>query len=215
MRHEKNITGLKQQLQALGFGDGKEKDLRMAICFQPSSFDVSFLLRKESDSINFRIHLELADDGQYACNHYDAVLRKAIEIPVTGEALELKMRLIDWAHIAEHAEKIEEVVTELQALAGDADGKKTADLLKFKYWPDTPAEHLIPNLLAFRSQYEISQRFYVSDGQGITAEEAYRFLCNRWMEKKLLAKKRAQESISKNEEHVTTVGNGKVNRRKR
>lgn len=215
MLHEKNIAALKHQLHTLGFGDGKERDLRSNICFQPLSFDVPFLLHKDGDVINFRIRLELADDGQYACNYYDAVLRKAIEIPVAGEALELKMQLIDWTHIAEHAEKIEEVVIALQALADDADGKKMAHLLKFKYWSDTPAENLVPNMLAFRNQYEISQRFYISNGQGINAEEAYRFLCNRWVEKKLLAKKRAQESTGKNDGSFTPNGGAKINKRKR
>ncbi len=119
------------------------------MCFQSLSFDVQYLLRKDEDVIQSRIHLEEVDAGQYPRNFYDAVLRKVIEVPVTAEALESKMRLIDLGQIAEHAEKIEAVVAELDSLAGDTDCKKTAELLRYKYSADTTAEDLVPNLLAF------------------------------------------------------------------
>ncbi|MFX5752047.1 hypothetical protein ABTE32_21750, partial [Acinetobacter baumannii] len=81
----------------------------------------------------------------------------------------------------EIANKIEEVIDTLELLSQKGEGKRMADLLKFKYWSDTAAEYLIPAIGSFKSQYEISQRFFIFDGLGISADEAYRFLCNKWM----------------------------------
>jgi len=47
--------------------------------------------------------------------------------------------------------------------------------------------------VALRSRLEVSQRFYIVDGEGITVEEALRFLQNRWMEKRMQAKRKEQE----------------------
>jgi len=193
MQHEKNIAGLKQQLQALGFGDGMENCLRSNICFQQEYFNLSYRLVKDGDVINFRIHLEQRDKGHYNCNYYDAVLRKDIIIAAgdtTIAAIESKMAAIKWDYINENVERVEAVSNDLQALSATEEGKKTADLLRYKYWADTPVENLIQGIGSFNSQFEISQRFYISEGQGITTEEAYRFLCNKWMEKKVQAKRK-------------------------
>lgn len=122
-------------------------------------------------------------------------------------ALNNTMDTIDWGSfgvrdkrvLIETANKVDEVLNDLQVLATTTDGKKIADLLKFKHWCDTPIEYLVNGLASFKSQYETTQRFYLSEGQGITTEEAYRFLCNRWVERKILAKKKEQENSIKSE----------------
>ncbi len=60
----------------------------------------------------------------------------------------------------------------------------------YKFWRDSPLQSLIPVLSFLKSKHELSQRFYVIDGNGITASEAYRFLNNRWMERKMYANNR-------------------------
>lgn len=200
MKNEKNITGMKQHLQALGFGDGLEKLLRASACFRPASFALPYVMRVSGDVVSFRMHAEKNDKGEYLLCHYDATLRKKIEVAEgAGEldidiaALEKKMAEIDWAFVTAHTDAIEAIVAELDSLADiGADGVRIAGLLKFKYWSDTPAEPMVPGLAVFKNQYEISQRFYISEGQGITTEEAYRFLCSKWIEKKMSARKKQE-----------------------
>jgi hypothetical protein len=57
-------------------------------------------------------------------------------------------------------------------------------------WADVSA--LVPGIGALKNQYDISQRFYISEGHGISTEEAYRFLCSKWMEKKMAVKKKQE-----------------------
>jgi hypothetical protein len=105
-------------------------------------------------------------------------------------------------------EKVESIVTDLQALESVEEGKELADRLKMKFWCDSPIQEMICNLSSLRSKFEISQRFYFFEGQnGISVEEAYRFLHNRWMEKQLLAK-RKQIDVSKVEDQ--SDGNAKA-----
>ena len=48
-------------------------------------------------------------------------------------------------------------------------------------------------LIDVRSKFEISQRVYFIEGEVISVDEAYRFLLNRWMEKKMQAQKREHD----------------------
>lgn len=198
MKNEKNITAIKQQLQALGFGDGLEKLLRASACFQPLSFGLPYLMQVSGDDVSFRLHVEKVDTGEYALLFYDAVLRKQIDLVAAARELDLdigdlekKMAGINWLDTVLHTDQIEAVIGELESIAGiGPEGVRIAGLLKFKYWAGTPAEALVDGLAAFKSQYEISQRFYISEGQSITTEEAYRFLCSKWVEKKMAVKKK-------------------------
>jgi len=237
MHNEKNIEQLKQQLKAIGFADGLEFDICSKVCFSPSQFDIRSRFTRNGDIINVVIHFEQDDGRRYACLYYDASLRK--EIVIAGETiegidiaiLESKMTAVDWGfsrsdnndNPVEIANKIEEVIDTLALLSQKDEGKRMADLLKFKYWSDTAVEHLIPATGSFKNHYEISQRFFIFEGLGISTDEAYRFLCNKWMEKKLLAKKRQTEKADDNEanmpgDNTGTVSlvkkQGKQNRRK-
>lgn len=79
-------------------------------------------------------------------------------------------------------------------LTSDDEGINIADCLKFKFWCDTPVQEMINNINVLKSKFEISQRFYLfNNGSCISAEEAYRFLNNRWMEKNLQARKKQLE----------------------
>jgi len=200
MQHEKNIQRLKQQLTALGFKDGLEKLLRYNICFLPAAFEMPFATRISGDDVSYRLQIERDNTGEYIAGYYDAAFRKRIdvkeasgEIDIDIEGLENRMAGVDWDDVAAHTDGIEGIVTELERLAAiGAEGIRVASLLKFKYWAGTCAEAMVPGISALKSQYEISQRFYITEGRGITTEEAYRFLCSKWVEKKMAVKKKQE-----------------------
>lgn len=208
-----HIASLTEMLQSLGFEKDLEYKLLRRICFQPASFYIQQRMIKGKDIMNFSLFFERCDNEDYTCMHYDAVLRKEINIPVTSvhgalaKDLEKMMQQIDWsldfeqevrtAHKIEdkeswaREEKIERIITMLLNMASDEEGAYTADCLKFKYWCDTPVQDMINNINVLKSRYEMSQRFYLfNNGSCISAEEAYRFLNNRWLEKSLQAKKK-------------------------
>lgn len=81
------------------------------------------------------------------------------------------------------------IISELDVLSGTVAGRKTADILKYKYWVDLPLENYIPNLILLKNRLELSQRFYVTGSDGITTDEAFRFLVNRWIQRQMQAKK--------------------------
>lgn len=83
--------------------------------------------------------------------------------------------------------QIEGIATDLLRLAATDEGKPFADALKLKHWATVPLHPMMGSLNAIRSRFEVSQRFYFFDGKGISVEEAYRFLLNRWLEKKFQA----------------------------
>jgi len=64
----------------------------------------------------------------------------------------------------------------------------------------------------------LSQRFYFFEAQtGISVDEAYRFLQNRWLEKQMQAKRK--ESVANNgeeltEEEHTSSGNGLLQKKR-
>ena len=63
--------------------------------------------------------------------------------------------------------------------------------LKLKYWAGASYQELMGSISPIKSKSEVTQRFYFFQGlTGITVEEAYRFLQNRWLEKHLLPKRK-------------------------
>ncbi|HRH50469.1 MAG TPA: hypothetical protein PLP23_17050 [Panacibacter sp.] len=223
-----NIASLTETLQSLGFEKGLEYKLLRRICFQPSSFYIQQRIIKGKDIMNFSLFFERYNNEDYTCMHYDAVLRKEINITATSvhgalvKDLEKMMQEIDWsvdfeqevrtAHRIEdkenwsREEKIERIVTMLLNMASDEEGAYTADCLRFKYWCDTAVQDMINNIGILKSRYEISQRFYLfNNGSCISAEEAYRFLNNRWMEKSLQVKKK-QVDNKENESSSSVIG---------
>lgn len=205
MRFEKSIQQLKEQLQSLGFDKGLEHQLKSKICFQPERFLLRYRIVKETDIIDFILHFEITDmEAGYCCRYYDASLRKKIPLKDTNissvsiSRLEKQLSIIDWNHslpgdIAKE-ETIDSVITELKKLDETEEGKIISEILRFKYWTGTNVEDLISNLSVMKSRYEITQRFYFFEGEGqITIEEAYRFPCNRWMEKQLQSRKKQPE----------------------
>ena len=65
---------------------------------------------------------------------------------------------------------------------------------------------------------EVSQRFYFFEGQiGISVDEAYRFLQNRWLEKQMQTKKKVSDANKGEEltdEEHTSSGNGLLQKKR-
>ncbi len=91
--------------------------------------------------------------------------------------------------------KIESIVSELNALEISGEGKTIAVSLKIKHWAGVPNQELFGNISSLKYKSEVSQRFYFFEGQtGISVDEAYRFLQNRWLEKEMQTKKKQTDS---------------------
>jgi len=134
--------------------------------------------------------------------------------------LDLSMGAIDWPFGAvdkgfrldaegtwKREKSISQVVSQLTRLSATEEGKYFADALKLKHWAEAGLEDLIGNLNAIRGKFEISQRVYFIEGEGIPVDEAYRFLLNRWMEKKMQARKREQ---GKETQRNSTAATGEI-----
>jgi hypothetical protein len=217
---EHNIAALKKQLSAVGFEDGLEYALRCRMCFHFPQFTIPKRVVFGKDVLNLMFHFVwTGEQNEYCCSCYDAVLRKEIQIPdllignIKTSELDHQMTLIDWRIGLDHEngsigdksdngwgreKAISEVVMALATLASHGDeGKDIADRLKMKHWADGPPEILIEGLASLKSRFEISQRFYLfTAAECITTTEAYRFLSNRWMEKKMQVRKKLSVEAS-------------------
>ncbi|QEC69700.1 hypothetical protein FRZ67_21245 [Panacibacter ginsenosidivorans] len=231
-----NIDSLTGTLCSLGFARDFGNKLLRHICFRKPEFTIRERLIIGSDVVNFNLVFQCkSEKHEYACIYYDATLRK--EINVTGSVingintkeLEKQMQEVDWSIDYENQidkkfnsqekdswlreEKIDKVVMQLHSLSSVEEGEDIADCLRFKFWSDTPAQEMVRNTNTLKSRYEISQRFYFFDnGSCISAEEACRFLNNRWMEKNMQSKRRQEEN--NNTENAGSSGDKIVNEKK-
>ena len=179
----KNITAVKELLQQMGFENGLEHALRAKACFLPAHFELFHKMVKGGDTYTFSLRVEKQGDV-YRCAYYNAGYRKEIILDdVSVAALETRMKAIDWIKL-DNWDSIEIAIADLQILSKTEEGTKLANLLRCKYWLDTPLESMIPNAYFLRSHLEITQRFYLAEGTTpITVEEACRFLQSQWLAK--------------------------------
>jgi hypothetical protein len=74
------------------------------------------------------------------------------------------------------------------------------------------------NLTTIKSKSELNQRFYCAEGQPvISADEAYRFLQNKWLEKQLQLKRKQFESADESEpgdKPTASAGSGLLKKRR-
>ncbi|HWB27718.1 MAG TPA: hypothetical protein VG738_19720 [Chitinophagaceae bacterium] len=185
-----NIAAVKELLSGIGFDSGLEQALRAKACYLPVLFQIDYTLNRSGDTCVFVFHIKNTD-GIYQCLYYDACYKK--EVVVNDDAassLETRMQLVDWHAVPapETFDEIESVITDMQTLAA-ADALH-ANLLAYKYWAGTLLESKIGGLASLKAQYEISQRFYVTEGsKPISMDEAFRFLQSQWLAKQ--ARRRA------------------------
>jgi len=185
-----NIAAVKELLDSIGFDSGLEQALRAKACYLPALFQIDYTLNRAGDSCVFVFHIKSVD-SIYQCLFYDACYKK--EVLITDDAaasLETRMQLIDWHALPAPStfDEIESVIMDMQTLS--VTEAQHANLLAYKYWAGTSLENKIAGLASLKAQYEITQRFYVSEGsKPISMDEAFRFLQSQWLAKQ--ARKRA------------------------
>lgn len=208
-----NISALMGQLQSLGF-ENAGYSLLKRISFKPENFILSQKIEKAKDKLSFQLFFE-KDIKQdiYVLLYYDAILQK--ETPLIDAAinginttnLEKSMIEIDWKNAFDFVTKkqlnledkttwekelkVESVIEDLSELEKSEDGKVVSVGLKLKYWAGISYQELFGNISPLKNKSEVSQRFYFFEAQtGISVDEAYRFLQNRWLEKQMQAKRK-------------------------
>lgn len=189
---------MKARLQSLGFHSNLEERLMAFVAFNPVSFDLPFRILEGNDCCSFYVHFEKGQLELYDTMYYTAVLHKMIPIPTALMELDQLMQHVDWNRLwkCRFEEEIkEDQLVNVQSAAAVLEQLRTTagtELLQYKYWAGTPLESMIENLSNFKSTYEITQRFYIIEGQQpITGNEAMRFLQSKWMERKLQLEKKS------------------------
>jgi hypothetical protein len=213
-----NVSVLADLLKMLGF-ENKGSSLLKRICFKPDNFILSQRIEKGNDHLKFHLFFEKSSkQNDYTLMYYDAILQKAIVLPdatingIDTGILEKQMDEIDWKDAFdfdvikqwsvednsswEQEKKIESIIECLSDLEKIEDGKAIALDLKLKYWADISYHEFTGIISSLKNKSEISQRFYFFEGQsGISVDEAYRFLQNRWLEKQMQVKRKQTEPI--------------------
>lgn len=232
-----NITELTGQLQSLGF-DNLGSSLLKRICFKPENFYLNQKISKDREQLEFRFYFERKSDA-YMLLYYDVTLQQKNifeELMIAGiniAELEMQMTTISWMSAFNLDErkkldpndkatweveaKIESVVESLAALEQDEKGKAVASALKVKFWLGTPYHEIFGSISSIKNRSDISQRFYFTENSvGISVDEAYRFLQNKWLEKQLQLKKKQADSTSENDTDETsgTTGSGLLKKRR-
>jgi hypothetical protein len=227
-----NISALMGQLQSLGF-ENAGYSLLKRISFKPENFILSQKIEKAKDKLSFQLFFEKdVKQGIYVLSYYDAILQKEtplIDAVINGintSNLEKSMIEIDWKNAFDFVTKkqlnledktswekelkVESVIEGLSELEKSEDGKVVAVGLKLKYWSGISYQELFGNISPLKNKSEVSQRFYFSDGHaGISVDEAYRFLQNRWLEKQMqVKKKQPDESIEGQMDKDTNATSG-------
>lgn len=194
--NEKNLQSLKTRLMQLGFGPSVEAMLCCNICFLPNAFDLPLIKLVANDSFLFSVHLEKVDKDQYELRYYQATLRKEVVFPAELEPLNNAMQLVDWNSLVNgklvpvnmDTSTLQRAFDVLEKLQGCG---IEADILRYKFWAGTPLESMIQQLTVWKNDWEISERFYfIDESLVITFDDAVRFLCSRWLEKQLVARKK-------------------------
>lgn len=190
------IMSLKTRLLSLGFDGGIEEKLMSQMCFLEANFLLHFHQVNGEDHCHYRVKVEKTDKEVYDIPYFTTVLRKGIVLHELLKPYDRKMEKINWLQIAEAKVSSKQIVVPLEMiqeatqLLRELAGMEDYGLLLYKYWVGTPLESLVPNLVTIKARQEISQRFYVVDEvHAITAQEACKFLQNRWVEKKLQLQK--------------------------
>ena len=234
-----NISVLMGQLQSLGF-ENAGYSLLKRISFKPEKLILAQKIEKAKDKLSFQLFFEKdVKQGIYVLSYYDAILQKEtplIDATINGiNTANLKKSMIEiyWKNAFDFVTKkqlnledktswekelkVESVIESLSELEKSEDGKVVAVGLKLKYWSGISYQELFGNISPLKNKSEVSQRFYFFDGQiGISVDEAYRFLQNRWLEKQMQAKKKqSAESTEGKIKHDTNGAAGSGSLRKK
>lgn len=233
------IIALSKQLDSLGFKN-MGYSLLKKICFKPDSFYIAHKIEKGKDQVSFELFFEKdLKENAYVLRYYEAALHKEtilIDVNINGintVDLERSMKEVVWEDAFdcslskqivlddkinwEKEQKIEVIVDSLFELERSEDGRMVATEFKLKYWAGLRFHNVYDNIVPLKNKSEVSQRFYFFDGQiGISVDEAYRFLQNRWLEKDMQAKRKINkgEMVENKDFSLASSENGIPRKRK-
>lgn len=196
-----HFENIQKQLAVLGFEDQLEEKLMLAACFPGSASTLVFSGSAGEDLFSFLVHLGNINSIPVVTD-YLAVLRKPVPLDSVAEPLVKRIAKLDWKRIAAArsfsfaditATELQEIKEVLQLLDKHPDHAR----IKYSCWRGTNLESMIPGIAAFKNQYELSQRFYISpEHHSITSGEAMRFLQNRWLEKQVQQRRMEQRQAA-------------------
>ncbi len=208
-----NIISLEKQLHSLGF-ENTGNFLLKRICFKPDHFFLSQKIEKDNEQLVFQFFIEKdIKQDEYLLKYYDATLQteltanNSIINDINVVNLENLMKEVDWKNAFDFISKkqlswndkaswekelkLEAVMENISGLEKTEEGAAIAAGLKLKYWQGAPYQELFGNINPVKSKSDICQRFYLFEGQvGISVDEAYRFLKNRFLEKQIHLKRK-------------------------
>lgn len=211
-----NISALSAQLKTIGF-DNMDYPLAKRMCLSPEEFILTEKRLKDNGQIVFNFHFQRDKKlNEFILAYYDAILQKEISVTtqvingVNIAELQEGMNTVDWKVAFdfntkkpfnpddklsyEKEQKIEQLINALSELELTEEGKQISILVKQKYWSEIPYTELMGNISSSKSKAELCQRFYYAEEQAcISADEAYRFLQNKWLEKQIQVKRKQQE----------------------
>lgn len=235
-----NISALSAQLKTIGFGH-MDYPLAKRMCLSPEEFVITEKRLKDNEQIIFNFYFKRDKKlNGYILTYYDAVLQKEISVTVqiingiNIAELQEGMNTVDWKMAFdfktktpfnpddkssyEKEQKIEQLINALSELELTEEGKQISILLKQKYWSEIPYNELMGNISSSKTKAELCQRFYYAEGQAcISADEAYRFLQNKWLEKQIQVKRKQQEVTDDSdagEEPQGSSGSGLLKKRR-
>ncbi|MBB1285689.1 hypothetical protein HRH25_14995 [Flavisolibacter sp. BT320] len=233
-----NIIALAEQLKSLGFAN-MGYPLAKRVCFKPKHFLLNYQVEKSGNVLSFQLSFEIdkkAGDA-YVLVYYDAIFQrnKPFEGIVNGVDVSLlsqQMSEVDWIKAFDFNEKkpltgsdknafekelkIASVIDALAALETTSEGRFAGSVLKQEHWQGTAYNEIYSNISVPKSKAEVSQRFYILEGQpSISVDEACRYLQNRWLEKEMLAKKKQAEGSETNDTESNGHGTGLLRKKRK
>ncbi|MFW2476834.1 MAG: hypothetical protein ACN4EP_07960 [Sediminibacterium sp.] len=189
--NRKNMDMLAGRLRQLGFSEDIQYRLLSNVCFAPAHFEIDHQMLVGADRCRFSVHCVRGDQGLYDAIYFIASLSKLPETPTDLSVIDSSMHKIDWQALYQGKEGLvmgdpvqdTYVIADLlqEVINIDKEG-----LVRYKHWSGTSLEEMVPNLSYLKTQFEISQRFYLIDQQSpINFGDAMRFLQSRWLERKV------------------------------
>ncbi|RYZ20663.1 MAG: hypothetical protein EOO10_23035 [Chitinophagaceae bacterium] len=233
-----NIVALAEQLKSLGFTD-MGYSLAKRACFKPKHFFLNYQVEKSGGVLRFQLSFEKDRKvgDAYVLVYYDAIFQKSKPFEGTVNGVDVswlsqQMSEVDWTKAFDFTEKkpltgsdknafekelrIESIIDALTAFEGTNEGRLAASFLKQEHWLGTAYNEIYGNISVLKNKVEVSQRFYILDGQpSISVDEACRYLQNRWLEKEMLAKKKQAEDSGTNDTEINGHGTGLLRKKRK
>src|ERR1035437_9265777 len=195
-----DLENLKGQLKNLGFDERIFSALEFYMQYPQQNFVLLEKQRTENERIQYTLHFEKNQSGNYDFKSYDAMLRICPPIPdltirgINTKELDALMKKFDWS-FDQHTEdvvherlqtpkgrtelsEIERIMNHIHRLHNSTPGKDASEKLMFKHWMDTPYEPNVFSLDHLKQKHEWKCTVNVYGTIGLTKTQSYDFLKN-------------------------------------